>query len=151
MKANLSKLNRLNDQQLIKAYNALNNYNWPKALGDKPFLWDRLPKYPPLRKSLLTAILYHKTKLDIAAPYLDQIAMIMGHRLLKKENEGTILFEAQVDVAPAPLSPRNNVVQSTPAAQSREPSGIDNADTKVDQYNCPPANLAFNTNWSFRD
>ena len=83
----LNNLHRLSDQQLIKAYYALNNYNWPKALGEKPQGWDRLPNYRPLNTNPFTAIRYRKTKQDIIEPYLNEIAMHIGHRWLK-ENKG---------------------------------------------------------------
>jgi len=81
------RLTTLSDKQLIKAYYALNRYDWPKVLGDKPYNWDRLPKCAPLRRNLFTAIIYRKTKQDIIEPYLNQIAMIVGQRWLK-ENQG---------------------------------------------------------------
>ena len=86
----LNELNRLSDKQLLKAYYALNHWNWPKVLGDKPAGWDRLPNYRPLKGSIFHTLRYRKTKMDIAEPYLDQIALLVGRRWLK-EHEGSNL------------------------------------------------------------
>ena len=56
-------------------------------MGGKPDNWDRLPNNRPNDAGLFAGIRYRKTKMDIIAPYLDQIGMLVGHRWLR-ENKG---------------------------------------------------------------
>ena len=80
------ELEQLSDKQLIKAYKALNRYEWSKVLGTQPQDWDRLPDCPPIHGNIFTAVRYRKTKLDIIAPLQDDIAMIIGRRWLKENS-----------------------------------------------------------------
>ena len=86
----LHKLEQLSDKQLIKAYKALNGYQWANVLGEKPASWDRLPNCPPIQRGAFGSIRFRRTKLDIIEPIQNNIAMIIGRRWLK-ENHDRIL------------------------------------------------------------
>ena len=78
----LEKLDRLSDKQLIKAFYALERWEWPGMLGEKPARWDKLPNYAPVQGGLFTTVRYRHTKLDIVKPIMDRIAEIIGYRWL---------------------------------------------------------------------
>lgn len=66
------KLKKINREELLKIKEALNNWNWPELLGEKPKDWDRLPNY---RKPYMDEC---NTKEEIIRPYMEAIRKLLN-------------------------------------------------------------------------
>lgn len=69
----VDKLSSMSNLMLVTIYRSLNNWQWPKVMGEKPEGWDEMPNYhkPHMSECI--------TKEDIIRPYMQFINEKIPH------------------------------------------------------------------------